>query len=138
MSADEAFFDSNVLIYLTDEASGKSGRTEDLLADGGVISVQVMNEFANVARREVQLSWAETREFLDTFRATLKIVPLTLETHERGLDLAERYSLSVYDGVIVAAAMLAGCGTLYSEDMHNGLVIDRLTIRNPYAGEPGG
>lgn len=138
MSADEAFFDSNVLIYLTDEASGKSGRTEDLLADGGVISVQVMNEFANVARREVQLSWAETREFLDTFRATLKIVPLTLETHERGLDLAERYSLGVYDGVIVAAAMLAGCGTLYSEDMHNGLVIDRLTIRNPYAGEPGG
>jgi len=134
MSAEESFFDSNVLVYLTDEASGKSERTEDLLADGGVISVQVMNEFANVARRKVQLNWVETREFLDTFRATLKIVPLTLETHERGLDLAERYGLSVYDGVIVAAALLAGCRTLYSEDMHNGLVIDRLTIRNPYAG----
>jgi predicted nucleic acid-binding protein len=138
MSVDEAFFDSNVLIYLTDEASGKSGRTEDLLADGGVISVQVMNEFANVARRKVRLSWEETREFLDIFRATLKIVPLTLQTHERGLDLAERYGLSVYDGVIVAAALLADCRTLYSEDMHNGLVIDRLTIRNPYAGAPGG
>lgn len=137
MSADETFFDSNVLIYLTDEASGKSGRTEDLLADGGVISVQVMNEFANVARRKIGLSWAETREFLDTFRTTLEIVPLTLETHERGLDLAERYRLSVYDGVIVAAALLAGCTTLYSEDMHNGLVIDRLTIRNPYAGAAG-
>jgi predicted nucleic acid-binding protein len=138
MSVDEAFFDSNVLIYLTDEASGKSGRTEDLLADGGVISVQVMNEFANAARRKVRLSWEETREFLDIFRATLKIVPLTLQTHERGLDLAERYGLSVYDGVIVAAALLADCRTLYSEDMHNGLVIDRLTIRNPYAGAPGG
>jgi predicted nucleic acid-binding protein len=138
MSADEAFFDSNVLIYLTDEASGKSGRTEDLLADGGVISVQVLNEFANVARRKVQLSWVETRDFLDTFRATLEIVPLTLETHERGLDLAERYHLRVYDGMIVAAALLAGCTTLYSEDMHDGLAIDRLTIRNPYAGGPGG
>ena len=137
MSADEVFFDSNVLIYLTDEASGKSGRTEDLLADGGVISVQVMNEFANVARRKVRLSWVETREFLGIFRATLKIAPLTLETHERGLDLAERYGLSVYDGVIVAAALLAGCRTLYSEDMHDGLIIDRLTIRNPYAGDPG-
>jgi predicted nucleic acid-binding protein len=138
MSADETFFDSNVLIYLTDEASGKSGRTEDLLADGGVISVQVMNEFANVARRKIGLSWAETREFLDTFRTTLEIVPLTLETHERGLDLAERYRLSVYDGAIVAAALLAGCTTLYSEDMHDGLVIDRLTIRNPYADAAGG
>lgn len=138
MSADEAFFDSNVLIYLTDEASGKSERTEDLLADGGVISVQVLNEFANVARRKVQLSWVETREFLDTFRATLEIVPLTLETHERALDLAEQYELSVYDGMIMAAAQLAGCRVLYSEDMHDGLVIDKVTIRNPYAGDPGG
>jgi predicted nucleic acid-binding protein len=81
----------------------------------------------------VRLSWAETRDFLDTFRATMKVVPLTLETHERGLDHAERYQLSVYDGMIVAAAQLAGCRVLYSEDMHDGLVIDGLTIRNPYA-----
>ncbi len=84
----------------------------------------------------MRLSWAETREFLDIFRATLRIVPLTLETHERGLDLAGRYSLSAYDGMIVAATLLAGCTTLYSEDMHDGLVIDRLTIRNPYTGTP--
>ena len=132
MSGAEAFFDSNVLIYLTDEETGKSGPTEDILADGGVVSVQVLNEFASVARRKVRLSWSETREFLDIFRATLKVVPLTLETHERGLELAERYTLSVYDGMIVAAAQLAGCTVLYSEDMHDGLVIDRLTIRNPY------
>jgi predicted nucleic acid-binding protein len=134
MSATDVFFDSNVLIYLTDEESGKAGRTEDLLADGGVISVQVLNEFANVALRKVRLSWPETRDFLDTFRTTLMIVPLTIDMHDRGLDLAERYRLNVYDGMIVAAAQLSGCKTLYSEDMHDGLVIDRLTIRNPYAG----
>jgi predicted nucleic acid-binding protein len=134
MSADETFFDANILVYLTDEASGKSTRTEDLLADGGVISVQVLNEFTSVARRKVGLSWSETREFLDVFRAALDVFPLTLETHELGLNLAERHQMSVYDSMIVAAALLAGCTTLYSEDMHNGLVIDGLTIRNPYAG----
>jgi predicted nucleic acid-binding protein len=132
MSAGEAFFDTNVLAYLTDAESGKAGQTEDLLADGGVISVQVMNEFASVALRKVRLSWTETREFLDTFRDTLRIVPLTLETHVRGLVLAERYQFNVYDGMIVAAAQLAGCTVLYSEDMRDGLVIDRLTIRDPY------
>jgi predicted nucleic acid-binding protein len=134
MSATDVFFDSNVLIYLTDEESGKAGRTEDLLADGGVISLQVLHEFANVALRKVRLSWPETRDFLDTFRTTLMIVPLTIDMHDRGLDLAERYRLNVYDGMIVAAAQLSGCKVLYSEDMHDGLVIDRLTIRNPYAG----
>jgi predicted nucleic acid-binding protein len=132
MSADETFFDTNVLIYLTDEASGKAARTEDLLAGGGLISVQVLNEFASVARRKVGLSWPETREFLEVFRTTLAVVPLTLETHERGLELAERYRLQLYDGMIVAAAQLAGCTVLYSEDMHDGLVIDGLSIRNPY------
>jgi predicted nucleic acid-binding protein len=137
MSAGEVFFDSNVLVYLTDTESGKAGRTEDLLAEGGVISVQVMNEFANVALRKVRLSWSETRDFLDTFRATLEIVPLTLETHERGLSLAEQYQLNVYDGMIVAAALIAGCATLYSEDMQDGMVIDGLTVRNPYAAGGG-
>jgi predicted nucleic acid-binding protein len=134
MSAGEAFFDSNVLVYLADEEAGKSGPTEDLLANGGVISVQVLNEFALTALRKVGLSWAETREFLGIFRATLEIVPLTFETHERGLDLAERYQLNVYDGTIVAAALLAGCKSLYSQDMHDGLVIDGLTLRNPFTG----
>lgn len=132
MNANEAFFDTNVLVYLADEDSERSVRTEELLAGGGIISVQVLNEFASVARRKIGMSWVETREFLDIFRATLNVVPLTIETHERGLDLAERYGVNVYDGMIVAAAQLAGCTTLYSEDMHDGLSIERLTIRNPY------
>jgi predicted nucleic acid-binding protein len=134
MNASEAFFDTNVLVYLTDEESGKSGRTEDLLADGGIISVQVLNEFASIARRKVGLSWPETREFIETFRSALEIVPLTLDTHGRGLDLSVRYQLNVYDGMIVAAAQLAGCTVLYSEDMHDGLVVEGLAIRNPYTG----
>jgi predicted nucleic acid-binding protein len=134
MNADEVFFDTNILLYLADKESGKAGPTEDLLADGGNISVQVLNEFASVARRKMGFSWAETRENLDIFRAIFEIVPLTLETHERGIALAERYQLNVCDGTIIAAALLAGCKVLYSEDVHDGLVIEGLTIRNPYAG----
>jgi predicted nucleic acid-binding protein len=63
----------------------------------------------------------------------LTVMPVTKSTHERGIVYAERYQLAIFDANIVAAAVLAGCTTLYSEDMHNGLVIDGLTIRNPFA-----
>ena len=59
--------------------------------------------------------------------------PVTLKTHETGLALAERYRLSVYDAMIAASALLAGCNRLWSEDMQNGLVIDRqLRIVDPF------
>ena len=66
-------------------------------------------------------------------RGKCEIVPLTLETHMRGIAYAERYKLAIYDSMIVAAAVTAGCTTLYSEDMHDGLVIDGVTVRNPFA-----
>jgi predicted nucleic acid-binding protein len=138
MSGTSAFFDTNVLVYEFSEDAAKAAASEDVIRDGGVISVQVLNEFANAGRRKLGLSWAVIRDILGEYRTNLTIVPVTLETHERGLYLAERYQLNVYDGVIVAAALLAGCTILYSEDMHHGLVIDGLTIRNPYAAVPGG
>jgi predicted nucleic acid-binding protein len=80
------------------------------------------------------MSWPEIREVLSEVRAVCEVEPLTADTHDRGAALAERYGLSVYDAMIVSAALLSGCATLYSEDMHDGLVIERkLTIRNPFA-----
>ena len=128
----DAFFDSNVVLYLFGSESDKAARSEQLLADGGVVSVQVLNEFSNVALRKMRKPWAQAREMLDGIRANCSVVPVTIETHERGLVIAERYQLQVHDGMIVAAAQLAGCTVLYSENMHDGLVIERLTIRNPY------
>jgi predicted nucleic acid-binding protein len=138
MSGTEAFFDTNVLLHEFSEDADKASQSEDAMRGGGVISIQVLNEFASAGRRKLGMSWTAIREILGEYRENLTIVPLTLETHQRGLDLAERYQLNVYDGMIVAAAQLAGCTTLYSEDMHDGLVIDGLAIRNPYAGDPGG
>jgi predicted nucleic acid-binding protein len=133
MSEASVFFDTNVLLYEFSDDGAKAAASENVIRDGGVISVQVLNEFANAGRRKLGLSWTVVRDILGEYRTNLTIVPVTLETHGRGLDLAERFQLNVYDGMIVAAALLAGCTTLYSEDMHDGLVIDRLTIRNPYA-----
>ena len=74
----------------------------------------------------------QVRQVVEAVRETCQVVPLTPEAHDLGLDLAERYGLNIYDALIVAAASLAGCATLYSEDMHDGLTIDGLTIRNPF------
>ena len=136
MSAAEAFFDTNVILYLLSVDTAKADRSEELLAIGGTISVQVLNEFAAVASRKRRMSWSEIKEVLAQVRAICPVVPLSVETHERGLHVAERYGLAICDATVIAAALLAGCTTLYSGDMQNGQVVDRLlTIRNPYAGE---
>ncbi|HTJ58713.1 MAG TPA: PIN domain-containing protein [Devosiaceae bacterium] len=128
------FFDTNVLIYLVSNDAPKADRAEALLSAGGTISVQVLNEFANVARRKMAMEWAEIRDFLATLRALLSVEAVTLDMHGRGLALAERHGLSIYDAMIVAAALETDCERLFSEDMHAGMVVDgRLTIVNPFA-----
>jgi predicted nucleic acid-binding protein len=134
MSGGEDFFDSNVVLYLLSADTVKADRAEELLALGGTISVQVLNEFVAVASRKLRMPWAEIREVLAQIRAVCAVEPISIETHERALRIAERYGLSVYDSLIVSAALLAGCKTLHSEDLQDGQVIERqLTIRNPFA-----
>lgn len=127
------FVDTNVLLYLLSADAAKAERAEALLAARVVISVQVLNEFANVARRRFGLAWDEIRQALADVRRFADVRSLTVETHERGLVLAERYQFSVYDALIISAALEAGCTTLSSEDLQHGQRIDnRLTIRNPF------
>ena len=134
MSSNSVFFDSNVVVYFASDDADKEPISAALLKTGGVVSVQVLNEFVNVARRKYKMPYADVRDVLTAVCATCTVVPLTIETHARGLAYAERYQLSIYDGMILAAAVLAGSTTLYSEDMHDGLVIDGVTVKNPYRG----
>ena len=130
-----SFFDTNVLVYIASGDSAKADRAEAAIAAGGVISVQVLNELANVARRKMQMSWTETHALLTMLRGLLTVHPLTLETHEIGLELAERYGFSTYDAMIAASALHAGCDTLWSEDMQHDMVVDEvLRIVNPFRG----
>jgi predicted nucleic acid-binding protein len=128
-----SFLDSNVILYLASGERAKADRAEELIALGGTISVQVLNEVANVARRKMGMSWAEIRDFLTTIRELLEVESTTIATHDTGIDLAEQYGLSVYDGMIAAAAFLAECDTLFSEDLQHGLLVRRrLRIVNPF------
>ncbi len=134
MSETRPFFDTNILLYLLSDEDGRADTANGLLHSGGVVSVQVLNEFASVAKRKLGMSWEEIADILDVVKALCSIVPVTLETHELGISIARRYGFTVYDGMIWAAALLTGCPVLYSEDMQNGLVIDSTVLRNPYAG----
>ena len=134
MSEADSFFDTNVLLYLLSKDATKADRSEALLVSGGVVSVQVLNEFASVASRKLAMTIAEIREILSTIRAACAVMPLDIETHDLGLDIAERHRFSIYDALIVAAAMRAGCAILYTEDLQQGQVIEKLQIRNPFVG----
>ena len=128
-----SFFDTNVLLYVASGDPAKADRAEELVHAGGTISVQVLNEITNVARRKMGFSWTETRAFLSMIRGLLPVRPLTIDTHETGLALAERYGLSTWDAMIAASAPHADCDTLWSEDMQHGVALDdRLRIVNPF------
>lgn len=135
MNVDKPFFDTNVLLYLL-AADAKADIAEKLLSGGGIVSVQVLNEFASTASRKLKMSWAEIRDVLTILRKFCDVVPITVEIHEIGLSIAERYRLSFYDSLICAAASDSGCKILYSEDMQHDQSIHAVTIRNPFQGIP--
>jgi predicted nucleic acid-binding protein len=133
MSAGDTFFDTSVLFYLLSNDVRKADRVEALLAHRGIISVQVLNEFTAVALRKVGLPLRDIKGILETVRAVCTVEPLTATTHDRGMEICERYKFSFYDSVIVAAALIVGAKVLYSEDLQHGQVIDRqLRIVNPF------
>jgi len=129
----KGFLDSNVVLYLLSADTAKADSAEALLKTQPVISVQVLNEVTHVCVRKLKMSWDEIAQFLDLVRSFCKVVPLTVATHDRARQIAERHRLSFYDSCIVAAAADAGCLTLYSEDMNHGQILeDSLAIRNPF------
>ncbi len=137
MTAAKAFVDSNIVLYLLSADTEKADRAEAIIEAGGTISVQVLNEVTNVARRKLGLSWDETNDIVTLIKALCEVGTLSVETHDKGRNVAERYGLSVYDAMIVASALLAGCNTLYSEDMQDGMLIDnQLRICNPFVIAP--
>lgn len=126
------FFDSNVLVYA--QTTGEKSRiARQVLQSGGVISVQVVNEFSHVASRKIGKSWAEIEIAI---RNLLKIVdpplPITAAMSSAARDLAARHKMPFYDSLIVAAAIEAQCETLLTEDMQTGRRFGSLHVVNPF------
>jgi len=129
------FFDTNVLVY----AQGR-GEKADIarrsIAAGGIISVQVVNEFANVSRRKLGKSWAEIETAIADVLAVMEpALPITLAVSNAARGLAAEHDVSFYDALIIAAATEAECSSLLSEDMQAGRRFGSLTIVNPFASD---
>jgi predicted nucleic acid-binding protein len=128
------FFDTNILIYSFADDADRTNRAEKLLERGGRISVQSLDECVAVCRRKLRMSWGEIREILQIISLLCPDpIPVSLKIHTSAVAIAEKYGYKFYDSLIVAAALDAGCTTLYSEDLQDGQIINKeLTIRNPF------
>ena len=129
----ERFFDTNILIYAFAADDRRSARAEALLFEGGVIGVQVLNEFTNVARRKLGWDWPQVEAALAVIgELTGPARALTAEIHASAVKVARSHTISFYDALIVAAATEAGCQLLLSEDLQHGRKLGGVTIRNPF------
>lgn len=133
-----SFLDTNILVYADDgDEPERQARALDLIADhrrqgSGVLSTQVLQEYANVALRKLGLPVPLVRERLD-FYVRFEVVASAPALISAALDLHALRGLSLYDALIVQAAITAGCAQLLTEDMQAGAVIGGVRIVNPFA-----
>jgi predicted nucleic acid-binding protein len=129
----DRFLDTNILVYAHTEGDNRTAIARQLLFEGGVVSVQVLNEFASVARAKLGFMWPQVQEAVDNI---LILCPnpraLSVDTHLRALGLSKRFGFSIWDGLIVAAAIEAKCSTLLTEDLQHGQVVEGVRIENPF------
>jgi len=127
------FVDTNIVIYSLGKESTKAHLAAPLFVGSPSISTQVLSETANVASKRLSLSMPEIRKLIISLESMCRVEIISLLTIHVALDICERYSFSWYDSLIVAAALEAGCDTLYTEDLQHGQVIEaRLRIVNPF------
>lgn len=130
--ASRVFLDSNVLIYAVGPTSPKAAKARALLAARPTLSVQVLNEYVNVSRKKLRQPWAIIEETLETAIDLCEVVPITVETNKLAVEISQTRVIGMYDACIVAAAQLAGCDILYTEDLNHSQKIGRVEIHNPF------
>jgi predicted nucleic acid-binding protein len=133
---DDRFFDTNILIYAFAAGDRRSARAEALMAEGGVIGVQVLNEFTNVVRRKLSWGWPQIDAALTVIAELMGPArPLTTDIHSRAVKLARGSMFSFYDALVVAAAADAGCRVLLTENLQHGQKFGGVTVENPFLEE---
>ena len=133
------FLDTNVLVYAFGADARKQAISRGLIeraldTHDGVISSQVIQEFLNVATRKFSrpMSNDDAVRYFDQVLEPLCMVWPDAELFRRALSLRARFQFSLHDSLIVAAALAAGCTTLYSEDLQRGQRIDSVTVVDPF------
>jgi len=135
----DRFLDTNILVYAHREGDYRTAIARKVLFEGGVVSVQVLNEFASVARAKLGFGWPQLQEAIENIVILCPAPrPLNIDTHRRALSISMRYGFSIWDGLIAAAAVEAKCSKLLTEDLQHGQVVEGLRIENPFlpTGKP--
>ncbi len=131
---DNCFVDSNICLYLLDDEGPKKEIAKAVLKTNPIISTQVINENVNVLFKKYRhLTTIEIVAHTKFLIHNCRVENIKILTINKALFIKEKYQLQWYDSLIVAAALQANCTTLYTEDMHHGLVIEgTLSIINPF------
>lgn len=136
----EFFLDTNILVYTFDTSNAeKQSRARHLVEEAlasqqGVISYQVAQEMLNVATRKFvnPLTPEQARRYLNDVLEPLCAVYASSDLFRKAIDLQGRWKFGFYDSLIIAAALQAGCQTLYTEDLQHGQTIESLSIQDPF------
>lgn len=131
--SDRPFLDTCIFVYTLVDGEPRQKRAIEIVDGGGKVSIQVLNEFANVCRRKMHMSWDEIVGALQSVRYFCpNPIPITLSVHEKALGIGRRHGFSVYDCLMIAAAAEAQCTTLYTEDLQHGQIVEGLRVVNPF------
>jgi predicted nucleic acid-binding protein len=132
----DRFFDTNILIYAFAAGDRHSARAEALMAEGGVIGVQVLNEFTSITQRKLNWDWPQIEAALIVISELMGPArPLTTAIHSHAVKLARGGMLSFYDALVIAAAADAGCRVLLTEDLQHDRKFGVVTVENPFQEE---
>ncbi|MBE9581111.1 MAG: PIN domain-containing protein [Proteobacteria bacterium] len=138
---DKVFLDTNIFVYSIDASPGGIDKRdiarkivrEHIRNESGVVSIQVFQEFYDVATRKIQvpLSTEESIEYLH-YMAIFETVLPDFDMVVTAIRLHRKHTLSFWDALILQAAKTAGCSQVLSEDLQHGFRIDNLTVKNPF------
>ncbi len=134
----KVLLDTNILVYALaarseSTADRRTQIAEELLAEGGVVSVQILSEFFDVAMRKLKLGLEDLDRSLQAVSVLCgRAVSISADTHATAVKLSTRYGFRIYDSLVVASALESGCTTLYTEDLQDQQQIDGLSIENPF------
>ena len=127
------FADTNIVVYAVGQDSDKRTKARQILVDGVTVSTQVINETVNVLTRKQGVNLVVAHEVAESLLDLCEVVSVDESTIRDAIRLTRRYKLSHWDSLIVAAALMAGCEKLYSQDMQHGQVFDeQLKVVNPF------
>jgi predicted nucleic acid-binding protein len=129
----KSFADSNVALYTIGKDTRKADIARKIVSARPMISTQVANECVSVCLRKLSFTRERAYAFGRDLMDRTEVVPVDEPTVDRAGTLAIRYQLAHWDALIVASALLAGCETLYSEDMQDGQIFEgSLKVVNPF------